>query len=147
MPNGLTLLAGEGAFTATEKKILNDNAGLTVDLTGEQTLTNKRTPKVETIITGDGAITIADGLVTLTKGSAAAITLAAPTAAQAGTVIVITAGSAFAHVVTATGLLEDGVVGGAKNTATFAAFRGATITLVASQLKWNVVSKNVVTVA
>jgi hypothetical protein len=67
--------------------------------------------------------------VALTKGSAAAITLAAPTAAQAGTQITIIAGSAYAHVVTATGLLNDGVTGGAKNTATFAAFVGASLTL------------------
>lgn len=100
-----------------------------------------------TTIAGDGAIAIANGVVALTKGSAAAITLAAPTAAQAGTRITIVAGSAWAHVVTATGLLDDGVVGGSKNTATFAAFVGSAITLLAYNLKWVVVSKNVVTVA
>ena len=100
-----------------------------------------------TTITGDGAITIRSGVVALTKGSAAAITLAAPTAAQAGTQITVIAGSNYAHVITATGLLDDGVTGGSKNTATFAAFIGAAITLLAYNLKWVVVSKNVVTVA
>jgi len=100
-----------------------------------------------TTISGDGAITIASGVVALTKGSAAAITLAAPTAAQAGTQITVIAGSAWAHVITATGLLDDGVTGGSKNTATFAAFVGSAITLLAYNLKWVVVSKNLVTVA
>lgn len=99
-----------------------------------------------TTITGDGAITIASGIVVLTKGSPAAITLAASTAI--GTRITIVAGSAFAHVVTATGLLDDGITGGSKNTATFAAFVGAAITLIVAQTgKWAVESKNVVTVA
>lgn len=98
-------------------------------------------------ITGDGAITITDGDVVLTKGSAAAITLAAPTAAQLGTELTITAGSAFAHVVTATGLIDDGVTGGSKTTMTFGAFVGASITLKSVQSsKWAVKSKNVVTI-
>jgi len=100
-----------------------------------------------TTIAGDGAITIAQGVVALTKGSAAAITLAAPTAAQAGTVIHVINGSAWAHVITATGLLDDGVTGGGKNTATFGAYVGSAITLLAYNLHWTVVSKNVVTVA
>jgi hypothetical protein len=98
-------------------------------------------------ISGDGAITIARSTVLLTKGSAAAITLAAPTAAQAGTTIVIVAQSAFAHVVTATGLIDDGTTGGSKNTWTSAAFVGSAITLQAINLKWTVVSKNLGTVA
>jgi hypothetical protein len=102
--------------------------------------------KAVTVISGDGAITIATGQVVLTKGSAAAITLAAPTAAQNGTIISVSAGSAFAHVITATGLIDDGVTGGAKTTATFGAFVGSTITLVAYNLHWIVVSKNIVTI-
>ena len=104
----------------------------------------------ETIIPGNavignaaGAIPICTQVYTLTKGSAAAITLTAPNTAQSGTVIMITAGSAFAHVVTATGLIQDGVTGGAKTTITLGAFVGASITLMASQLKWNVLAINV----
>lgn len=105
------------------------------------------TKEVVTTITGDGAITIATGIVVMTKGSAAAITLGAPSTAQIGTRITIYAGSAFAHVVTATGLIDDGVTGGSKTTATFAAFVGASLTLVAAQGgKWGVESKNVVTI-
>lgn len=99
------------------------------------------------VISGDGAIPVTEGKVVLTKGSAAAITLAAPTAMQQGTRITVVAGSAFAHVITATGLLDDGVTGGSKNTATFGAFIGSAITLIAYNLKWVVESKNVVTVA
>jgi hypothetical protein len=95
----------------------------------------------------DGAISIVPGVALLTKAGVGAYTLAAPTAAQAGTRITITSGTANAHVVTATGLLEDGVTGGAKNTATFAAFVGASIELIAVGLKWYVVSKNLVTIA
>lgn len=100
-----------------------------------------------TTITGDGAITIATGRVVMTKGSAAAITIAAPTAAQAGTRISITSNSDFAHVVTFTGgTLLDGTTG-ANTTATFAAFKGASATVVAVGTTWLVESLNAVTIA
>lgn len=95
----------------------------------------------------DGAITPTVRLATLTKAGVGAYTLAAPTAAQDGMYLCITSRTANAHVVTATGLLEDGVTGGAKNAATFAAFVGATITLVAVNLKWHTVALKAVTVA
>jgi hypothetical protein len=95
----------------------------------------------------DGAIPIATGAVMLTKGSAGAYTLAAPTAEQDGTIMRLIAGSAFAHVITATGLLQDGVTGGAKNAATFGAFLGSSLTLMAYNLTWYVLAKNVVTIA
>lgn len=100
----------------------------------------------QVVIAGDGAITIQDSTVVMTKGSAAAVTLAAPTAAQAGTRLRIAAGSAFAHVVTATALVDDGVTGGSKTTLTFGAFIGSSIELEAYNLKWVVISKNVVTI-
>lgn len=94
------------------------------------------------------AIPIAGGTVVMTKGSASAFTLAAPTATtQDGTRMTFLNGSAYAHVITATGLIHDGVTGGAKNTATFGAFLGASLTLVAYQGKWYVESKNVCTIA
>jgi hypothetical protein len=96
----------------------------------------------------DGAIRIATGLVVFTKSaSAIAATLAAPTAAQAGTFMRFTAGTAKAHVITATGLIQDGVTGGGKDTATLAAFIGSSVTLVAWNLKWHVLSLNVCTIA
>lgn len=104
-------------------------------------------PKDLVVVSADGAIPIIDGMVVLTKGSAGAHTLDAPTAAQQGTRLTVVAGSAFAHVITATNLIHDGVTGGAKDTATFAAFHGASITLIAYNLLWYVENKNVVTVA
>ena len=100
-----------------------------------------------TVYAADGAIVPASGSNVLTKGSAGAYTLAAPVAAQEGSRIVLTSGSAFAHVVTATGLLNDGVAGGSKNAATFAAFIGASMELIAYNLKWHTVSLKAVTVA
>lgn len=94
----------------------------------------------------DGAI-ITKGFAVLTKTSAGAYTLAAPAIGANGQQLVITAGTAFAHVVTATNLIQDGVTGGAKDTLTFAAFVGASIHLVAYNQTWYVVAKNLVTVA
>lgn len=142
--------AGIGFDTVTSK-VNVDNAGTLVeviDATSTQTLTNKTfvTPVVTQAV--DGAIAIASSDVWLTKGSAAAMTLAAPIAAQVGTEITIVAGSAFAHVVTATGLINDGVTGGAKNTWTSAAFVGSSLTLIAMpDLKWSVLSKNLGAIA
>jgi len=100
-----------------------------------------------TAYSADGAITVQTSAVNLNKSSIGAYTLAAPTAAQDGVQLEIFAGTAFAHVITATGLLQDGVTGGAKNTATFGAFVGAGLTLLASGGKWIVLSKNVCTIA
>lgn len=94
----------------------------------------------------DGAI-IKKGFAVLTKTSAGAYTLAAPDIGANGTPLVITAGTAFAHVVTATNLIQDGVTGGAKDTLTFAAFVGSSIHLIAYNETWYVVAKNLVTVA
>ncbi len=83
----------------------------------------------------------------LTKGSAGAYTLAAPALGDNGTRITIQAGSAFAHVVTATGLIQDGVAGGAKNTYTTAAFVGSGAVLEAYAAKWHLLAKNLGTTA
>ena len=93
------------------------------------------------------AVPIASGVVAMTKGSASAFTLAAPTSAQNGTRITFVSTTAYQHVITATGLIHDGVTGGAKNTATCGAYIGSSITLLAYEGKWYVESKNVVTVA
>lgn len=95
----------------------------------------------------DGAIDPAADVAILNKGTAGAYTLAAPSGALNGHVIRIVSDSAAAHVVTATDLLHDGVTGGAKDTATFAAFKGASIELMAYGGLWYVQNKNVVTVA
>lgn len=93
-----------------------------------------------TIYLVDGAIDPAAGFVVLSKGSAIAATLAAPT--FDGQCLEITAGTAFAHVVTATGLIQDGVTGGAKAAWTSAAFVGSSLKLRGYAGKWMVISKN-----
>lgn len=108
----------------------------------------QRAVSEQTTYTADGAITIQSGTHILSKTSAAAMTLAAPTAAQAGTRLTIICGTAYAHVITATNLLDDGVTGGAKDTATFTGgFVGSSLTLEAVNLKWVVVAKNVCDIA
>lgn len=97
-------------------------------------------------LSADGAITIATSLLKITKAGVAALTLAAPTAAQEGTRLDIISNTANAHTITATSLIDDGVTGGSKTTATFAAFAGAAISLVAINLKWSVLAKNAVTI-
>lgn len=101
-----------------------------------------------TLAAASGAITISPGTVVITKtGSLAAMTLAAPTAAQNGLIMTITSATAFAHTVTATGLFDDGVTGGSKNAGTFAAFAGASMTIMAYEGKWHTLSLKAVTVA
>ena len=98
----------------------------------------------------DGAISFSlqSQIAVLTKETAGAYTLAAPTTGtHDGRLLKITSTTDAAHVVTATGLILDGVTGGAKNTATFAAFSGASITLMAMKAKWHVIDLNAVTVA
>jgi hypothetical protein len=93
----------------------------------------------------DGAIQPRSGVHALTKAGVGAYTLAAPS--RDGLRMKIFNRTANAHVITATGLIDDGVTGGSKNTMTFGAFAGASIDLVSYGGKYNVVAKNVVTVA
>lgn len=81
----------------------------------------------------NGAIAIADGVHAITKGSAAAMTLAPPAATDEGMEITITAWTAFAHTVTLTEGL--GGKGAAFDVMTFAAV-GDSIRLLAQNLHW-----------
>lgn len=97
----------------------------------------------------DGAIDASyDHTALLTKGSAAAMTIAAPGAKNIGRKLRIVAGSDFAHVVTFTGsTLRDGTTG-AKITWTSAAFIGSSIEVEAiTATRWAVANKNLGTVA
>ena len=68
-------------------------------------------------------------------------TLAAPTSGiQDGTVIMFTSNTAHAHVISASGLINNGATGSPFNTATLAAFPGASITFMAFGGKWNVIA-------
>jgi hypothetical protein len=79
-------------------------------------------------------------LFAITKATAAAITLVAPGKDQDGLVITFTSLTAAAHVITATGLLNDAVTGGPHGTVTFAAFAGAGLTLMAQNGLFNVMA-------
>lgn len=80
----------------------------------------------------------------ITDAGVAALTLAAPTATvDDGVILVFTSNTAEAHTITATGLLQTGTA--SVNVATFAAEAGASLTLMAYQGKWNVISSNGIT--
>lgn len=118
-------------------------------------------PQPGTVVTIDPAEDMAvsigqDGTVVLTgantifninKATAAALVLPAPSQADNGVACVFTSNTAFAHVITAqtTGNFKDGVA--ARNTATFAAQPGATLTFVAENGAWNVQALQSVTLS
>ena len=125
-----------------------------VTATGTQTLTNKTltaptataaivTPKT-TAYAADGAIAVQSGVAFLSKTSAGAYTLAAPTVN--GTTITLVAATSFAHVVTGTNLFWAGETGGPFNKITTAAFIGSAATVVAYEGLWLVVSDQIATV-
>lgn len=122
MATNLTDLTVSGAITAASAIITGSLA------TGQTVL------PTATAYATNGAVSPADIWASLTKGSAGAYTLAAPGASNVGKIITITAGSAFAHVLTVTGL-----VGG--NTLTFTNAIGHTVQLLAvSATVWGIIS-------
>ncbi len=87
-------------------------------------------------------------LIFLNKATAlATTTLAAPGLDQDGLFVTITSSTAAAHVITATSLIADAVSGSPHSTLTFAAFKGASITLQADRGLYNVISSTGVTVS
>jgi hypothetical protein len=84
-----------------------------------------------------------DTIFLITKGSALGSTaIANPTAAQDGLQITFLNTSAFAHVITSSPGIQNGVTGGPKTTLTSPAFGGGTLTLVALQGQWWVRANN-----
>jgi len=124
-------------------------AGVTIDgVLLKDGSSNALIPLAIVLVGATDAIPIATSLVVIARaGAVDATTLAAPTAAQNGTRLTITTGTAYAHTITATALIHDGVTGGAKTTATFGAFVGASLELVAYNLLWHVINKNVCTIS
>jgi hypothetical protein len=92
--------------------------------------------KVPVAITASGAVPVRPGTdYIITNAGVTALTLAAPTpGTDDGVMISIISATAFAHTLTATGLLQTGSA--AVNVATFAAFAGAGLTLKAFNGKW-----------
>lgn len=104
-------------------------------------------PDVQSI-GADGAIAVPtrDTVLLITKATAAALTLGAPSVASDGVSLTVIAATDAAHVITATGLIADGAAGVPEDTATFAAFRGATVIFVATKGLWATASLNAVTI-
>ena len=86
--------------------------------------------------------------VLLNKATALGTTnLPAPNLDQDGQYLTISTSTAAGHVLTATSLIADGVSGSPHSTLTWAAFKGASITLQADRGLWNVISATGVTVS
>lgn len=92
----------------------------------------------------DGAIAVESGVAVLTKTSAGAYTLAAPSVA--GQLLIIVAGTSFAHVVTGTNLFWAGETGGPFNKITTAAFIGSGAICVGWGGLWLVVADQIATI-
>lgn len=104
-----------------------------------------RPPYVDDIVTvgqnGVIAVPIRNTTFLLTKATAlASTTLAAPGKDQDGLRLTFTNQTNAAHVITATSLFGDGVTGAPHSTATFGAFIGASLVVVADNGLWNLVS-------
>lgn len=91
--------------------------------------------------TAAGAITPARGTVALKAGSAAAMTLVAPTAAQEGMVIEIVAEDAYAYTVTTPASKINGP-GGLQHILTWTAAIGNSCRLVARNQVWQTTALN-----
>lgn len=127
-----------------------------IDASTSQTLTNKTftapiitSATIKQSVTDysvDGAIAITSGIVTFSKAGVFAGTLAAPVAGDAGTRITMISLTDNAHTVTfPTNKLNDGTTG-INELATYAAFAGATMTVVALGTSWYVESFSAVVI-
>lgn len=156
MVAAVAITAGSWVYGAASGKVSSVANGNTVGIAMEAATANNDVIEVMeynspvfnfvTAYAVNGALSLLPGTATLTKAGVNAMTLAAPTVDQEGLIIRVISQTANAHTITATGLIDDGVTGGSKTTATFAAFAGASIEFVASNLKWAVLAKNAVTI-
>lgn len=121
------------------------SAGIWVTTSGKLKFNYNGTPQavseqlVGAAVTADGALGVPTitQLRYVTKAGVAAMTLAAPVAADEGVELEVKSTGAYAHTITATGLLQTGAA--ATDVATFAAYAGAGVRLRAKNLKWQVV--------
>ena len=100
-------------------------------------------------IGADGAVDVAtltgDTTIVITKATAAALTIAAPSKVQDTLKLTLLSATAFAHVVTYTAGFYGDTTG--SDTATFAAKAGASVTLIARAGTWAVYATANVTIA
>lgn len=96
------------------------------------------------VASADGALTIENSTVVVTKAGVCAMTLAAPSAAQNGTRIEIVSATANAHTVTvATAGFND--LGAAGDVATFGGAKGDGLTVVAYAGDWYILHRTNIT--
>src|SRR5882724_2674885 len=141
MPVGPTLVVKEGCFDADARNAINNYISGAIGATiGSAAPESYDTSKFVSLLV-NGAIPIGPPLVPaiyqINKAGVLADTLAAPVSGNAnddGKVIYIVSNTNNAHTVTATGLFQSGSA--AVHLATFAAFAGAGMTLMALQGKW-----------
>jgi len=110
---------------------------------------NNIAPGVPISFTADGACPVdADAVVLISKGSAIALSVAAPGAGNVGRRITFLTTTNFAHVVTFTGTtLNDGTAG-LNSTWTAAAVAGCSLTVIGvTAALWNVESFNLGVIA
>lgn len=94
------------------------------------------------VASADGAITQKEGTVFITKGSAAALTIADPTATTDDNKrLLVIATTAFAHTLSNAAGSGFNVGGAATDVGTFGGAKGDNIELIAYQGKWYVVGK------
>lgn len=86
------------------------------------------------VASADGAISIKSGTVIVTKGTAAALTLADPASSDTGKELHIVSTTAAAHTVTIAGGLNG--AGASADVGTFGAAAGNYVRLVAYNAKW-----------
>lgn len=86
------------------------------------------------VVAANGTIDIHDGIVMITKGTAAAVTLAAPSGKDEGKTLIIISTTAAAHTLTIAGGLNGGGVG--ADVGTFGGAIGDGVTLVAYNGIW-----------
>ena len=82
----------------------------------------------------------------INNAAATAITLPTPSTGLDGKMLVFTSNTAYAHTVLGTSLLADAVSGSPHGTATFAAYKGASLTLMISNGLYNVISSTGITI-
>lgn len=139
--NALTALSGSSILTNTISET-TAASGVTID----GLLIKDGIAGAIQAITGDGAITIQNATVFLSKGTPSAATLAAPTTGtHDGFTVRVVAISAQAHVIT--GSVDGFNAKGASGTATFGGALGDSVTFVAYLGHWYTLSKVNVTIA
>lgn len=106
----------------------------------------KSFPPPQQTLSEDGAVTIAEGVVWITKGSAAAITLDTPPTNMDGASLEIVSTTAFAHTVTQSSPGFNGA-GASGDIATYGAAAGNTLKLRAKGGVWYTVNLQGVTIA